>query len=172
MHVIRECPRHYFLTFIVYKDWPLLSRFNKLMLRIAEGGLILNPLNHPSNKPSAFNILTQEIDRCILSTVGFALLWYEQIEEAFIMKAYTHDRAMFGKRPRKPFSLKDIQTPFYFLIIGYFISFVMFMIEKFILSPDKLAKIRNYIRPTQRLYIDFEANRRRQKWKKSCKLSK
>lgn len=39
LHVVKECPRHYFLTYIVYKDFPLLYRFNKLILRYTEAGL-------------------------------------------------------------------------------------------------------------------------------------
>lgn len=38
LHVVKECPRHYFLTYIVYKDFPLLYRFNKLILRYTEAG--------------------------------------------------------------------------------------------------------------------------------------
>lgn len=38
LHVIKECPRHHFLTYIVYRDWPFLSRFNRVLSRFAEGG--------------------------------------------------------------------------------------------------------------------------------------
>lgn len=41
LHVIKECPRHHFLTYIVHRDWPMLYRFNRVLLRMAEGGVIL-----------------------------------------------------------------------------------------------------------------------------------
>lgn len=38
LHVIKECPRHYFLTYIIRKGWPLLPRFNQVIDRLAEAG--------------------------------------------------------------------------------------------------------------------------------------
>lgn len=40
LHVIRECPRHYFLTYIVRKGWPFLPKFNQMIARFAESGLV------------------------------------------------------------------------------------------------------------------------------------
>lgn len=39
LHVVAECPRHYFLTYIVNENFPLLYRFNKLLIRYAEAGM-------------------------------------------------------------------------------------------------------------------------------------
>lgn len=39
LHIVKECPRHYFITYIVRRNWPLLPRFNKVLYRLAEGGL-------------------------------------------------------------------------------------------------------------------------------------
>lgn len=41
LHVIKDCPRHYFLTYIVYRDWPMLYRFNKILHHLAEAGLLI-----------------------------------------------------------------------------------------------------------------------------------
>lgn len=38
LHVVKECPRHYYLTYITRKDWPFLPKFNKILIRLAEGG--------------------------------------------------------------------------------------------------------------------------------------
>lgn len=89
---------------------------------------------------------------------GFANLWYEKTEEAFIRTSYVQQQAT---RHRKPFSLKDIQTPFYILYLGYFISFVVFLIEKFILSPEKCEKIERFISPVDYVMREFETNRRK-----------
>lgn len=40
LNVIKECPRHYFLTYIVRKGWPFLPKFNQMMERYAEAGLV------------------------------------------------------------------------------------------------------------------------------------
>lgn len=89
---------------------------------------------------------------------GFATLWYERTEEAFIRTSYVQQQSF---KRRKPFSLKDIQTPFYILYIGYFISFVVFLIEKFIFSPTKCEKIERFISPVDYLMREFELNRRK-----------
>lgn len=38
---------------------------------------------------------------------------------------------------RKPFSIKDIQTSIYFLIIGHLMATIVFLIEKFVMPPKR-----------------------------------
>lgn len=38
VHVVEECPRHYFLAYIVKKGWPLLPRFNYILSKFSEAG--------------------------------------------------------------------------------------------------------------------------------------
>lgn len=128
LHVMKECPRHYFLSYMVYRDWPLLYRFNKLMLRLSEG--------------------------------GFALLWYQQTEQAFLMESAIH-RQLEESKIRKPFSLSDIQAPFYFLVFGYAVSFVVFLLEKFILYPENVERIWEFVNPVGSYFRNFELNRAR-----------
>ncbi|XP_031622960.1 uncharacterized protein LOC116340548 [Contarinia nasturtii] len=110
LHVVKECPRHYYLTYVVTKDWPLLYRFSRVLQRFAEG--------------------------------GFHLVWYEKTEEAFILKSDIHYQE---QRTRKPFSLDDIQAPFYILLMGYIISFIVFLIERFVLTPNKYGRFEKLV---------------------------
>lgn len=41
VHVINECPRHYFLAYIVKKGWPFLSCFNYMLIKFSEAGKVL-----------------------------------------------------------------------------------------------------------------------------------
>lgn len=66
---------------------------------------------------------------------GFSLLWYDQTVEAFIRHSYVHHQGHSDASLRHPFSMEDIQAPFYILIFGYIISFIVFLIEKFVLTP-------------------------------------
>lgn len=126
LHVIKDCPRHYFLAYIVYRDWPLLPRFNQLLQRFSEG--------------------------------GFAGLWYEKTQEAFLMESYIQ-RQVTQNDDRKPFSLNDIQAPFYLLVFGYIISGIVFLLEKFVLHPKNMKKISKFINPTRTYMKDFKMHR-------------
>lgn len=126
LHVMKDCPRHYFLSYITYKDWPLLNRFNKIMLRLSEG--------------------------------GFPKLWYDQMEEAFRLESSIRSQ-MIRNIDRKPFSLTEIQAPFYFLVFGYIISLVVFLLEKFVLPPKNVEKICKFFNPGKRHLRDFKYNR-------------
>lgn len=140
LHVIKDCPRHYFLAYIVYRDWPLLPRFNQLLQRFSEG--------------------------------GFARLWYEKTQEAFLMASYIQ-RQVTQNDDRKPFSLNDIQAPFYLLVFGYIISGIVFLLEKFVLHPKNMKKISKFIYPTRTYMKDFKMHRiraMRRKGKKQLML--
>ena len=92
--------------------------------------------------------------------LGFGLLWYEKTAEAFIMHSYVQNQELRQEKLRKPFSLEDIQAPFYILIFGYIISFIVFLIEKFVLTPEKLYKLKGFIWPVKSIFNDFEKSRR------------
>lgn len=106
LHVIQECPRHYYLTYITRKDWPFLPKFNKILYRLAEG--------------------------------GFTKLWQDSTSNTLIQV----ERARQVKEPEiyQAFSLKNVKTPFYMLLIGYMLSIIVFLIER-ILPPEKLERI-------------------------------
>lgn len=107
LHVIQECPRHYYLTYITRKDWPFLPKFNKILFRLAEG--------------------------------GFTKLWQDSTSNTLIQR----ERVREVKEPvNQAFSLKNVKTPFYLLLIGYMLSIVVFLIER-ILPPAKLERILN-----------------------------
>lgn len=38
LHVIKECPRSYYMSFIVKKGWPLLPSFSHRIRKLFEGG--------------------------------------------------------------------------------------------------------------------------------------
>lgn len=72
------------------------------------------------------------------------------------MHAYVQHQDEIQDKLRKPFSLKDIQAPFYILIFGYIISFIVFLVEKFILTPEKLCKFKKCILPVKRIANNIE----------------
>lgn len=96
---------------------------------------------------------------------GFGTLWYERTVEAFIRDSHVkrHFSEVYQQhKHRTPFSLKDIQAPFYILIVGYVFSLLAFLVEKFVLPPEKFVKIIRTIRPVNSIVDDFEMNRRKQ----------
>lgn len=40
LHIINECPRTYFLSFIIKKHWPFRNRFNEVIQLFLEAGMI------------------------------------------------------------------------------------------------------------------------------------
>lgn len=147
VHVVSECPRHYFLTYIVSKDWPLQPRFNKLLMRFAEGGLLFTFLIY----------IFVSIDDNIRT--GFGHLWYKQMEHALVMEANTAHRYEFYQSPLQAFTLQHIRQPFHILMVGYVIALVVFLFERFILTPGKFGKIISRIQPVRSIQRDFRAYR-------------
>lgn len=91
---------------------------------------------------------------------GFSTVWYDQMEKAYLIQAYVKNPQQFAKHQRKPFSVEDLQTPFFILIVGYTMSFVVFLMEKFVASPEKCEKVIGYLRPVQSIKNNFQKNRR------------
>lgn len=81
------------------------------------------------------------------------------MENAYLIHAQVKNSQHFAKSHPKPFSLEDLQMPFFILIIGYTTSFVVFLIEKFVASPDKYRKIIAYLCPVQSLKKHFQSQR-------------
>ena len=102
---------------------------------------------------------TSSHDNKLVSNSGFATLWYDQTEEAFFKHTHIHHKGYQISNIRQPFSLHDIQAPFYILIIGYIISFVVFLTEKFVLHPKKCEKLQRIIRPVNSVRSDFQLSR-------------
>lgn len=57
--------------------------------------------------------------------------------------------------------MRDIQTPFRFLTYGCLISLAVFLIEKFVLPPEKLTKLKRRFRPVQSMKDDSKIHRQR-----------
>lgn len=53
LHVVKECPRDYFLVYIVREGWPLFPRFNNILRRFSEAGLL--------------NLWYQQVERAFLT---------------------------------------------------------------------------------------------------------
>lgn len=95
---------------------------------------------------------------------GFGILWYERTVEAFIRDSHVkrHINEVYQlHKHRTPFSLKDIQAPFYILIVGYVFSLLAFLVERFVLPPGKFTQIVRVIRPVNSIVSEFEMNRRK-----------
>lgn len=48
LHVIRDCPRSYYMSFIVKKGWPLLPAFSNRVCNLFEGGESRAPISNRS----------------------------------------------------------------------------------------------------------------------------
>lgn len=66
------------------------------------------------------------------------------MEKAYLIQAYVNDPQQFAKRIRKPFTVEDLQTPFFILIVGYTMSFVVFLMEKFVAAQKNRHKVVTY----------------------------
>lgn len=79
------------------------------------------------------------------------------MEKAYLIHAYVRYPQTFPHHQKKPFSVEDLQTPFFILIVGYTMSFVVFLIEKFMASPEKCEKFIAYLRPVQTIKNQFRS---------------
>lgn len=130
LHVVKECPQTYFLTYIVRKGWPLLPRFNTIIRRLSEGGAA----------DISFSCANKS-QRLISSFTGFLQLWYDQVENAFVMHSLYSQPIQPSKLGKQAFSLTDMQTAFYILIIGYLIALTVFVAEKCIWPPKRPVQL-------------------------------
>lgn len=103
-----------------------------------------------------------------LVSSGLGPLWYEKTEEAFILYESIVHRPDH-KNPRKPFSMNDIQAPFRILIMGYVLSFIVLLIEKYVLPPKKLAQVKRFICPVKCIKNDVKTYRHRNVTRKRIK---
>lgn len=82
------------------------------------------------------------------------------MEKAYLIHTYVKNPHQFAKHLRKPFSVEDLHTPFFILIVGYTMSFVVFLMEKFVASPEKCRKIMSLVRrPIQNIKNNFRSQR-------------
>lgn len=95
LHILRECPRSYHMSYIVSKGSPYLRVFNHVIVRFKEAGLIKK--------------------------------WSVDTVDAYITESRRGRESGSGKM--KVFTLYDIQTAFYLLIIGLLMSSVVFLVE-------------------------------------------
>lgn len=58
------------------------------------------------------------------------------MEKAYLIQAYVKNPQQFAKHLRKPFTVEDLQTPFFILLVGYTMAFLVFLMEKFVAAPD------------------------------------
>jgi hypothetical protein len=66
---------------------------------------------------------------------GLIDVWYEQVESAFVVHHLYTNR--FDVYKTQAFTFHDIQTAFYILGIGMFIGTILFIIEIFVVPPNK-----------------------------------
>ncbi|PNF15817.1 hypothetical protein B7P43_G09893 [Cryptotermes secundus] len=101
LHVVRECPRHYLLGYLMPRGSPYLSRVNDGIARLVEAGIV------------------QHWKETMPSNGG--------IHDKFNV---SHLREMvMNEENSKAFSLKDLQLAFYILAIGLFGSVIIFCFE-------------------------------------------
>jgi hypothetical protein len=102
LHLVRECPRHYLLSYLVPRGSPYLPYFNQGIARLVEAGIVehwkkITPPSTDGNDGFDTTNLTE------------------------IAKVNTENP--------KVFSLKDLQLAFYILVVGLSVSIVIFLLE-------------------------------------------
>lgn len=86
----------------------------------------------------------------VLMPIGFMKFWYESTVSAFIAASHIQYSITSSKTEEgKPFSLSDVKTSFYLLLLGYATASIIFLIEKFIIPPKKLGKIESCVCPVR-----------------------
>lgn len=81
------------------------------------------------------------------------------MEKAYLIQAYVKNPQQFAKHLRKPFTVEDLQTPFFILFVGYTMAFIVFLMEKFVAAPEKCHKIVTFLRPIQTIKNTFRSRR-------------
>lgn len=81
--------------------------------------------------------------------LGFSTVWYDQMEKAYMIHAYAKYPQQFEHYQRKPFSVEDLQTPFFILIVGHTMAFVVFLMEIFLASPEKCQQFIAFLSQAQ-----------------------
>lgn len=81
------------------------------------------------------------------------------MQKAYLIQAYVKNPQQFAKHLRKPFTVEDLQTPFFILIVGYTVAFVVFLMEKFVAAPKRCQKIVTSLRSAQNKIPNFRSRR-------------
>jgi hypothetical protein len=102
LHVVKECPRHYSLGYLVPRASPFLPYFNQGIARLVEAGI----LEYWKKITPHSTEMNNEFDTTNLTAIA---------------KANTENP--------KVFSLKDLQLAFYILVVGLSVSIVIFLLE-------------------------------------------
>jgi hypothetical protein len=113
LHVVRECPRHYLLGYLVPRGSPYLSYINDGIARLVEAGIMEHwKENIPPNAGihDRFNV------------------------------SHLREMAAMNKDNSKAFSLKDLQLAFYVLAVGLSGSLKIFCFEMHFRGGGKHAR--------------------------------
>jgi hypothetical protein len=102
LHVVRECPRHYLLGYLIPRGSPYLSYINDGIARLVEAGIVEHWKDNMS--PNA------------------------GIHDRFNV-SHLREMAALNKENSKAFSLKDLQLAFYILAVGVSGSLKIFCFE-------------------------------------------
>ncbi|XP_015191550.1 PREDICTED: uncharacterized protein LOC107074543 [Polistes dominula] len=100
LHLVKECPRNYYLAYPIRKNSYLLEKIDLLICRLHEAGLV-----------------TLWNNRTVMD-----LLYHGRKASS---RTQVHAENKFV-----PFNLEDMQTPFYLLIVGLLLSSIVFCDEK------------------------------------------
>ena len=125
VHVVDECPGHFYLSYIVRKGWPLLSRFSQVLIKFGESG-----------KPTRISIEYELNDSDFVT--GLLTLWDEQSERAFVLNHLIHNPPEVQQL--QAYSLHDIQTAFYCWCFGLALCVIIFFFEVVVLPPKRRCK--------------------------------
>lgn len=90
LHLVRDCPRSYYLSYVLPKDSAYIDRLNDLIMRLREAGL--------------------------------PQLWNSVTTNQLIISESTAANARRDKDVHKSFNMRDMQTAFLLLVMGYVVS--------------------------------------------------
>jgi hypothetical protein len=102
LHAVKECPRHYFLGYLMPRGSPYLPYINKGIARLVEAGIV----EHWKQMTPPSADMHEKYDATNLTEI-----------------------AEMNKENPKVFSLKDLQLAFYILAVGLSGSVIIFLLE-------------------------------------------
>ncbi|KAI4504573.1 hypothetical protein M0802_000123 [Mischocyttarus mexicanus] len=100
LHLVKECPRNYYLAYPIRKNSYLLEKIDLIIGRLHQAGL-----------------LTLWNNRTVMDLI------YQRRNAPSRMQVHAGDKFV-------PFNLEDMQTSFYLLIVGLLLSSIVFCDEK------------------------------------------
>lgn len=112
---MKECPRTYHLVYIIKRESPFKTPFNRILSEFFEAG---------NNLGLKFYDL---IKLLIEFYLGLFNKWYSHLEIALV--AEMSKQRIIAETTDQALSLSEMQTAFYFLFIGLGMSLFAFVVE-------------------------------------------